>query len=353
MLRHLLGLMACFFLSLALGAPSPADPPAYPLESLINRHLSSYALSKENRFRLALYAELKGDYDPGSGAFTLDFGKLGSLAFFDKNALLRFGQAPMRAVHLNRFEHGTPEATLLDTALGDILEQITLLRNGDASPELIRFVDEALARKNLEPFSKIYIRHILLQHGTYDLLRDEVTFHSDALPQGGQVQRPAHPMMIRLSRDVLRGYYLRSGGTVYVENVDRPVRYATGEAYATNVAAFKVFAQQLFVQTVQYVSEAESERLAQSRRILGAPSPQGAVATRPAVAPLYTPYSWIPMMLGILRNQHINIGDPDIICYFVGAAYFDRLYAQLLPDEKAKTDAYLAQQGQAPLTAQP
>ncbi|RMG66892.1 MAG: hypothetical protein D6722_14215 [Bacteroidetes bacterium] len=343
MYRHALGLWVGLWLCASLQAHAP-EAPKFPLETLINRHLTGYSLSKENRLRLALYAELKGDYESDGEVFTLDFGKLGSLAFYEKNLLLRFGHRPMRAVHLNRFEHGTPQARLMDSTLHAIFEQIPLLRNGEASPELIRFVDKALARKNLEPFSKIYIRHVLLQHGTYDLVRDEVTFHSRDLAQDDEVRRPPTPMMIRLNQDVLRGYYIRSGGTVFVENVDRKVHYATGEDAATNVAAFKVFAQQLFVQTVQYVSQAESERIAQSQRVLGAPGTapaQGAPALPAGIKPLYTPYSWIPMMLGILRNQRINVGDADVICYFVDADYFDRLYAQLLPEEKAKVDAYL------------
>ena len=56
---------------------------------------------------------------------------------------------------------------------------------------------------------------------------------------------------------------------------------------------------------------------------------------------LYQEYDWIPMMLGMLRAQRVNIGDPDIIQYFVDEPYFDRIYRLLTPKEKIKVDAYL------------
>ncbi|MFK7924607.1 MAG: hypothetical protein AB8H47_21805, partial [Bacteroidia bacterium] len=62
------------------------------------------------------------------------------------------------------------------------------------------------------------------------------------------------------------------------------------------------------------------------------------------VDPLYHDYNWIPMMLGILRNKHINIADPDIIKYFVGKPYFDRVYDQLNERERKQVDRYLKNQ---------
>ena len=46
------------------------------------------------------------------------------------------------------------------------------------------------------------------------------------------------------------------------------------------------------------------------------------------------------MMLTILRTHGINIGDVDIIKYFIDEPYFARLYDQLTKEEKEKVDFY-------------
>ena len=75
------------------------------------------------------------------------------------------------------------------------------------------------------------------------------------------VKRHVTPLKIKLNEEVIRGYYINSGGTVYIENVDRDVYFATGEQYDYNVSAFKLFVQKVFVQTIQYISQKETNRL--------------------------------------------------------------------------------------------
>ncbi|GAB4430283.1 MAG: hypothetical protein OHK0039_48970 [Bacteroidia bacterium] len=324
-------------------APPETQPPT--LEHLINYHLRAYPLSEDVRFKLAVYAELKGQYDPDADAFVLAFGSLGHLSFYHDNLLLRVPGAPTRVYHLDRFDLDSPTRTQVDTALHTIFEQVSLLSNHQADPGMVRLIDQSLARKNLEPFTKLYLRHILLRYGEYDPLLETVVFRSQHLPRRAAetdlMRQPATPLMLKLDRHSLRGYYLQSGGTVYIEDVDRKVRYATGEEYATNIAAFKLFAQQLFLQTVQYITHSEELRLRSVRLSIYITS-GGKTGHMPAVEPLYHPYSWIPMMLTLLRENDVNIGDEDVICYFVGEEYFPRLYDQLVPGERTKVDAYLA-----------
>lgn len=174
------------------------------------------------------------------------------------------------------------------------------------------------------------------------------------------------PLMIRLDDNFLRGYYIHSGGTVYVEDVNRDVKYATGEEYDPNVSAFKVFVQKLFVQSAQFISQNESKRLAQySRQVLvvdvtedgtvvfshksflpeTAPSTlvSHAAGSQPGlstsgVEPLYHQYNWIGMMLGVLREQNISIADPEILSFLLDKPYFSRIYQQLTPTEQVAVD---------------
>jgi hypothetical protein len=194
-------------------------------------------------------------------------------------------------------------------------------------------------------------------------------------------------MQIHLSESVVRGYYLRSGGTVYIENVQRPISYATGEESSYNVSAFKLFVQQLFTQTTQYVVQAEKDRIAQlpyqelpdfrtrfrtpitnslqttetplayaqaARQGVSrgeAPGPQAVSSSHQrrskrlaAIKPLYSEHDWIPVMLGHLRARDISIGDPDIIRYFVDQPYFPDLYERLSQSERSEVDRYLQRQ---------
>ena len=49
------------------------------------------------------------------------------------------------------------------------------------------------------------------------------------------------------------------------------------------------------------------------------------------------------MMLTIMRTHGVNIGDVDIIKYFIDEPYFPRLYEQLTKEEKEKVDYYKSQ----------
>lgn len=369
MLIRSVGLLTCFLL-LAFSTYAQSDS-RHPLEAIINNSLQSYDLTQDNQFKLAAYAELKGRLDSREHALILNFGSLGHLTFFQRNLLFRNQGAGVYS--LNRFESDSKDDASLNKQLRDLFERIILMGNQSASAEHIAFVDACLARKNLEPFEKIYMRHILLKYGRYDAAARKVTFHTDWLPERTfaylspsnkkTIRQPINPMSIKLDSNTLRGYYLRSGGTVYVENVDREVLFATGEEYDYNVAAFKLFAQKLFVQTVQYIAKEESKRLESLKsregkimnQMVTADSPienadrwhesrprRKAPRTTAKVAPLYHQYSWIPMMLTILRANKINIGDEDVIKYFVNESYFPKIYEQLTREERSKVDVYMA-----------
>ncbi len=358
-------------------------PVAQSLEDIINRYVLTYGLSQGNRFKLAAYTELKGRYDPAAKAIVLDFGALGYLTFYERNCLLRL---PNNKIYsLDHYETGTPKVAEMDRQLDALFERIILLSDGNASEEHITFVDRHLAKKNLEPFDKLFIRHILVHFGQYNPLMQEVLFYSADLPtppasdQGNLIRQPSIPLKMRLDASTLRGWYLQTNATVFVNNAERQVRFATGEEYDPNVSAFKVFSQKLFVQAVQFLAQTESQRLArlqengqtmdrmvtidsdieaahtfgrQEDRTLAQYERRWREERAQGIQPLYTQYNWIPMMLSMLRNEEVNIGDEDVICYFVDLAVFDRIYAQLVPSERTKVDGYLGKLGrQAPTPA--
>ncbi|WNJ16668.1 hypothetical protein [Pontibacter sp. G13] len=349
------------------------------LERVINRLISGYDLTTDNQFKLAAFAEMKGMISE-NGALELDFGGLGHLTFYEKNLL--FKPTGKGVYHLDKKQRGTEGSKMINAELDIIFEHIMLLGNHQASAEKIAFVNEHLAKKNLEPFTKIFVRHILLKFGDYHPEDQEVVFHTESLPKNGMmdvdpkrlIKRHTTPLSIRLNEDELKGFYLDIGGSVFVEDVDREVFYATGEAYSYNVAAFKLFAQKLFVQTVQHISQDESERLDKHARhseavvttvftadptgsrkptfadangmLPGQPHPASVPKGSNGIAPLYHKMNWIPMMLSILRTNEINIGDSDVIVYFVDEKYFPSLYAQLTNEEKDRVDTFLADRDQ-------
>lgn len=369
----------CTLLSFSsLFAQAPAKKNA-SLEQIINQFIGPYSLSTDNQFKIAAYAELKGRFSNSSQSLTLNFGKLGLMTFYEKNCLFRTTQNGI--YHLNRYEIQTQTTEAINLRLDEMFENIILLGNHGADSDHIAFVDKALARKNLEPFDKIFLRHILVKHGTYDPVFQEVVFNTESLPdqhftfqkpgEKGLTKKPMEPLSIKLTDTHLRGFYLNAGGTVFVENVDRPVFFATGEVYDHNITAFKVFLQKLFVQTVQYIVQNEAERLQQreeqsvvtqmityesplekpeafvagakrKRYIAQASKGIGSarVQTRSQVAPLYHEKSWIPMMLAIMRAHKINIGDEEVIRYFVDQVYFEDIYQQLTNEEKSKVRAF-------------
>lgn len=355
--------VGCFLSALVFSSPilssfsSPSNTPS--LESVINRYVQSFHLSPDNRFKLAAYAELRGRYLSESQGLALHFGSLGELSFFPKNLLYRTGD--QRVYHLNTGEVSSEHADRINQQLSEMFERVILLGNHNAAPAHIDFVDTHLAKKNLEPFSKLFIRHILIKYGRYDSIQKEVIFHTTWLPENTYnfrdpenaqiVKKHITPLAMKLSKKILRGYYLTTGGTVYMEDVKREVSFATGEEYDPHIHAFKLFAQNLFVQSVQYISKMESRRLNDLSEV-------GAVITNPMQAsskkrsirphaasnikPLYHPDGWIPMMLTILRSKKIHISDQEIISCFVNQSYFPKLYEQLTQEEKSKVNQYLA-----------
>lgn len=376
MLKTTLGFLAICCILAPLFAQSNSQ--TLSLEEIINEYIGAYPLTSDNRFKLAAYAELKGRYAASVKTLTLNFGGLGFLNFYEKNCLLRTGNN--QVFSLNRNSSHVSDSIEMNRRLSEIFEKIILLGNHNADAEKIEFVDKYLAKKNIEPFEKVFLRHVFIRFGRYNAEKKMIMFHTDWLPERTfsyrgpddkeLVKKHITPLKMVLSENVIRGYYLENNGTVFVENVNRSVFYATGEEYLFNVAAFKLFAQKLFVQSVQYVSRAEAKRLegissdaeqstvitqmitydsqisGQGTHVAGnmrqsyyAPAAPASKVTTSA-QPLYHEYSWIPMMLGIMRSNDINIGDDYVIKYFIDEPYFDRIYQQLTREEKEKVDKY-------------
>ncbi|MEM7370809.1 MAG: hypothetical protein AAF587_19500 [Bacteroidota bacterium] len=343
------------------------------LEEIINKYIYAYQLSPENKFRLAAYAELKATLSADHRAIVIPFGGLGTLTMFPRNCLLRTYDNQIFHLSLSH----TSSTKAFDRKIGDIFESILLMSNDKADPGKIAFVDKHLARKNIEPFEKIYLRHILLRYGKFHPEKKYVELHTDWLPERNtQYQKPGSlhlvrrqntPLKIKLDEKILRGYYINAGGTVYVENQKQSRYFATGETYDYNVAAFKLFLQKLFIQSVQYIMKTESKRASQHifhddkgnkavapKKVMPfvsdissqtVPSHVVKINNRKSAASgeikaLYHPDSWMPMMLNTLRSNDVNIGDPDVIQYFVNEPYFPKLYDLLLPNEKTKVDIY-------------
>ena len=53
---------------------------------------------------------------------------------------------------------------------------------------------------------------------------------------------------------------------------------------------------------------------------------------------LYHHFSWIPMMLGMLRTKGISVGNPEILVYFKDQSFFPDIYRQMTPEEKKQVD---------------
>lgn len=350
---------------------SPVTADSDDLEALINERFSDIPLTPDNRHRLAAWSELKGDYSESSNTLTLTFGDIAKLEVYQNNFLLRLGNN--RVFHLDRRRTHPRDVHTMNESLRAVFEQISLLANHNANPELVYFVDEHLAKKNLEPFAKLYLRHILIKFGRYNPALQMVEFKTDWLPvrsyeyeapgENGtvMVRKPIDPLVIKLDEATVRGYYLRSGGTVYVEDVERDVFYATGSDYSPNVSAFRIFLQQLFTQTTNYVVKEEEKRIQSYRlrpeeetmpdfyqaaspvaaventRSLGQSRGQAPAPASTAIKPLYTRQDWMGKMLGLLRLQNAVI-DPDVAEFLMNQPFFDQLYQQFTREEKAYYD---------------
>ncbi len=341
------------------------------LEKVINTYLDSYPLSTDNRFKVAAYAELKGYYSSRVKAFIIEFGDLGSLTFYPRNCLLKLGR---QFFYLNLNDKDERKIQAFNKSLLNLFESISLLGNHAASEEHIQFVNHWLSRKGIEPFDKIFTRHILIKYGKYDAHKHKVEFQSKWLPQktykyrgkndNNLVVKPISPLRIVLDSVNLRGWYLRVGGYVYVEDVRRKVTYATGEQYTHNLSAFKLFAQKLFVQSAQHVVKQEavkprpmvaklqaarrgkahrttrqkSNSRSTSRSILD--SEKGKSSGFSKHKPLYHDKNWIPMMLGILRDRNIKVTDPAVLQHLINKPYFAEVYNYLTPEERKRVDKY-------------
>ena len=355
-------LLACLPTLWAVGNPSS-------LEGLINERLAGYPLTPDNKHRLAAWSELKGDFSPGANALSLSFGDMGKMDIYPQHVLLKVGTN--RVFSLDRRRLHPQDVAMMNESLRQLFEQISLLANHDAHPDLIYFVDEHLAKKNLEPFEKLYLRHILIRFGKYDPQRHMVEFRTEWLPvktyeyevPGNEgthlVKKPIDPLRIQLDEATVRGYYLMSGGTVYVEDVERDVFYASGEHYTPNVSAFKIFLQQLFSQTTTYVVAEERTRIdriqasrhersfepvvaqiaptASAARPEGyrqRTSPPGESISQSPVKPLYSPTDWMTQMLGLLRQQNALL-DRDVARFLIHQPFYPDLFEHLTAEEKA------------------
>lgn len=326
-------------LLLAQTGPSPG------METFINQHVQRYAVSPTNRLRVSAFTELRGRPAHQGGGLQVDFGQLGQLTFYQRNCLLLTSEGGVHHIALG--EAPANKAQALDQALNQIFEQMLLLSNGPADSAMVAFVDAQLARKTLDPFHKIYARYLMLHHGRYDPAAQTVVVRSewlgqDALTRRNQHQGADNPLTLRLTREELRGFYHRTQGEVFVHDADRPVAYATGEATHPNVGPFKTFLQKM-MSTLPALPDLHARVRREGLSMTFGSSGEGPATT---IEPMYHEYSWIPMMLGLLRARDLNFGDPDIVCYFVDQPYFARIYDQLTAEERSAVDAYLRKTGQ-------
>lgn len=339
------------------------------MERLINSYLDSYPFHSDNEFKLAAYAELRGTYSARDRAFVLPFGDLADLAFYPHNCLLKVNR---QVFYLDIGDDDPAKIRAFNRALEEVFENISLMGNHGATPEHIRFVNRWLAKKSIEPFDKIFTRHILLKYGKYDSRMRQVVFHTNwiagkdiAYRGSGDkqlVRKPTTPLKMVLDSINLRGWYLKVGGYVYVEDVRRPVAYATGEQYSYNLSAFKLFVQKMFVQTAQEVVAEEARRpkpmlTKVSRRkqiqarteVMDRPRPmahhtrgEGPPVSkhRQVPAPLYHDKAWIPMMLSMLREKNIRVTDPAVLQHLINKPFFKDVYQYLSAEERALVDRY-------------
>lgn len=354
----------CLYFLLSFAVFGQAKNQTYALEHLVNSHVNAYDFSADNRFKLAAYAELKGRFDESSGGFILSFGNLGTLSFYSRNCLLKtYGN---RVYYLDSGAGEAPQVQAFNEALADVFERIDLLGNCGAPAGKVDFVNKWLARKNMEPFDKIFTRHLFLKYGRFDPTGHRIEFYTGWLPADDPEATP-HPALVRyagnsplrllLDSTNLRGYYIRIGGYVYVEDVKRKIAYASGEEYTYNGSAFKLFIQKMMTRSAQYITDPAlpdfppqagdtspvllaSSSQGVSRGMASPVAPTRALPPPPRVKPLYDHESWMPMMLGLLRSNNVSIADPDVIIYFIDQPFFPRLYEMLSPEERRLIDRY-------------
>ncbi|WNJ16786.1 hypothetical protein [Pontibacter sp. G13] len=350
-------ILACSSLSLY----AQTEPREATMEALIDRFIQPYILEQDNLFRLSAYAELKGIFSSQHQSLVLDFEGLGQLTLYDRNALLR--TSDNRVFTLPKDQPRKIESVMFNDELNEIFEQINLLGKHEASEEKINFVDAGLAKKNIEPFEKIFLRYLLISYGKYDQAKQEVYFHTDWMERDPlfledqvMMRMPAGPMTLQLNPTVIRGKFLQSGGNAFVEDFNSPHQYVTGETYQANVAYFKVFAQQLFMQTVEYIAADDESRRNQytmtvteqnghsSKVITSAEfstTSSGFSEGSSEIPTLYHPNNWIPMMLGKLRSHDVSISDPEVIIYFIETPVYPEIYRHMTPKERKQADMFV------------
>lgn len=331
------GFAACFLFCLTfvgLNAQTPVI--RHTVTQIINRHFDGYPISFDNQLRLAIYAELKGRYGATHRQILLDFEEFGEISFYADNCIIK---SPEGVINLNK-QDGPPHAEANQLIHG-ILENLMLFSNHRAAPDHIAFVDHWLARKNIEPFHKIYTRHLLLRYGRFDAAAQQLVFHTDYISPTEDVNASlvkAHktPLKMVLDSTSLRGYYLKAGGQVFVEDTHQALWYATeeGKAY-NNITAYKLFLQLLITETIPYISRAEDTRQQKIDRVRQIISQrEGKPLSR------YSSDEWILFLLSSLRSQQISPSDPDILRHLVRQPHFDRIYAHMTEEEKAAADSY-------------
>ena len=305
---------------------------------IINQHLSDYPLSFDNQLRLAIYTDLKGKYDAPNRRIVLDFGDYGDISLYENNCLIR---TPNATLNLNKNDlHAASKANKL---VGGILEKLMLFSNHQANPAHVAFVDQLLARKNIEAFHKIFTRHVLLKYGKYHAGDRVLIFHTDYISPSADfnqslIKKHKTPLKIILNQEGLKGYYLRTGGEVYLEDSRKKLWYATSEGTNyNNVTAYKLFIQSLITQTIPYISKEESNRqkkIKQMREVVKLTDDRKAHPSR------YQGDEWIVMMLGALRANDISPSDPYILRHLSRQDYFQKVYKHMTVAEKKAADRY-------------
>lgn len=357
------------------------------LETLINTCTNEYPFSLNNKLKLSAYAELKGRYINHVQAFSIGFGDLGSLAFYNDNCLLK---TPDGFFFMDKSGNKPVNIRSFNIALNRVFESIALLSDRNAPKDHVAFVNKMLSKKGLEPFDKLFTRHILIHYGRFNRENQQVEFYTkwlndrqyasrsnDKPSKEDLVLKPTTPLRIVLDTVNLRGWYLKVGGYVFVEDVERDVSYASGENYSHNVSAFKLFIQKLFVETTHYVAKNReypkplmdklnpTKKLSPSTDVAEINTQQKeakvvsnvsgsqpisdnqseqiiskANAIRRKDNLLYDSKGWIPMMIAMLRERNIKITDPAILQYLINKPYFEDIYKLLTPVEQRRVDKY-------------
>ena len=311
------------------------------LEQMINNRIQAYPFSPSNLFRLAVYTELKGKYNDVGEELRLSFGSYATISFYPTHCLLKKGSS---AFHLTQGASKSSMSAAMDKVLDEIFEQIMLMSNGNKLPQQIAFVDKWLCQKNIEPFHKIFSRYLLLTFGKFDSKTMQYTFHSKDIPEsythlgisgGKKTKRKNYALKLVLDTVALRGYYLQTGGSVFVNDVKRDVMYATGEDFHyNNVTAYKLFIQQLFTSSIHHIADFSSSKNHMSEvSFLNKASNSQASSSK-------GPYELGKNIVDLLKAEDISITDPTILEHLLYRPFFPEIYKNLDKKEQQFVDQY-------------